>query len=1304
MSDRDDRLFALKWVPKAAFSPRNEKNLESLRREFEVLSRLDHPNIARVLEWGTWGEAYGFLEEYIGGGDVFEALHGADYNRILSAFVQILRALHFLHGQGILHGDLKPENILVVKDASLLREDTVKLIDFGLAQDLQDLPDLPDLKGPRRPIGGSLHFLAPEILLEKPYDHRADLYALGVCLYRMTAGRYPFENDDARPDLIVRDQIGTVPVAPGRFRTDLPQGLNDLVMRLLEKRPEDRPPSAAQVLDALNELEGERFSLHLRRERLGGDSGMQRQEDEIRRLCAWADIPLTRETLLDLTDLPAERLDACLDALEGRGILRRCLRDGSYHFETVSQAEEEPSGEVPVASLLRLAESSYRSGRLREARTALKPLAKRSKAQGGNYYAIASLIELESGRLDEAEALCARFLELPRLTHEDQGKIHGRLGWIAYRRGRYAEALRHFDRSGPHWETSGNREGLASVANLKGMTYQALKEWEASLRSYQEALDRLSETDALFPVVKMNRAIAAQEAGRYETALADYEAAERAAEAGGNVQLRARLLHNLANLTLTLGRLDRASDSAHRSLKLAVENGLAGLEGNNYLLLSVIADREGLLDRCRDLVEKAINAFEKGGTSAEKAAGALHRAYYLFTAGEEDRVREVLVRLREDYLHETDLQRGVDLLEAKICARAEPPRLDPGLKLLNEAIRYYGSRGDLAPLWDALFTRGRLLRVADPAKAKASFEESREVLERWVSQIPESYRSGFFRDRKRERTSAQISALDEILNSRREGGNPMATQEGDAEIATVAKINRLLAAENNLTYLLETILEESLELLQAERGFVLLVEDDGFKIRAARHMDRPSLEDAPDAPGRYSATIARQAATGSRSILVKDAQADERFSAAKSVVELNIRAALAVPLKIGPEVVGVVYVDNRFSRGVFDEPHQRRLERFADQAALAVRNARQGEEIRARQREIEASKRQIEELNGLLKERLDLTEKELGVIQGKYQLSQDQLQLRYSYDQIVGKSPRLKDVLKVLDRVTDSDITVLIQGESGTGKELIARALHYNGPRKAAPFVAENCAAFSEPLLESELFGHINRQGLFEVADGGTIFLDEIGELSMSLQSKLLRVLQERQVRPLGGNEYRKINVRVIAATNKDLKAMVKEGKFREDLYYRVNVVKVVPPSLRDRKEDIPLLVDYFLKVHGKEAGATVKMHPKAMTHLLRYDWPGNVRELSNEIQKCIAMGAKMITTDALSEKITEEPEAAKSSSLDSQVSSVEKNVILETLKKHRYSRIKTAEALGVSRITLYKKMKAYGILARKPDYKNIST
>lgn len=1299
---RDGGLFAMKRVARSAVV----EKAESLRREFDLLSRLDHPNIARVLEWGESEDELFFIEEYVGGGDVFGALKGGDYNRILSALVQILRGLHFLHRQQILHGDLKPENILVVEEASLLREDTIKLIDFGMFR---------HLTGASHAAGGSVHFVAPEILLERPYDHRADLYALGVCLYRMTTGRYPFENHQGRMDLLIKNQIEKVPAEPARLCADLPRGLNDLAMRLLEKQPSKRPESAEMVLGLLNTMEGERFSILLRRERHPkAPHERGKEKAELLRLCAWAKIPISREVLLSLTEIPAEVLDCCLAALESEGSLRRVLWNGAYHFEALAPKEGIGDEEAPVGALLKLADSSYRSGRLREARRVLSSLSGRFVEEKKGifrddrvrYYTIASLIELESGELDRARDLCERFLALPNLTDEEQGKILGRLGWIEYRRGRYQEALEIFRQAGTHWERSGKTEGCVTASNFEGMAYQALRRWKEARDAYRRGLALLKESDPLYPILQMNLASAAQEAEEYKAAITAYEEARRTSETTENFQLRTRLMNNQANLYLYLGHLDVAAKNAHASLKLAVENGLTSLEGNNYLLLSVIADKEGRLDNCREMVEKAVVIFQDHGTASERASAALHQAYHLFTAGNDDGTSNRISEIRSLFPKEEAILAHCDLLEGKLAGRQEPPDEEGGAPLLQRAIDYFESKKDDANLWDALFALGRLLRRRDPGEARRLMEKSLGILERLAEKIPEDFRSGFFRDRKRERLQAEIAALEgSPRDAGRQGGETMASIEGYVEIA---RINRLLASESNLTYLLETILEESLELLQAERGFILLLEGGQFRVRVARNMDRQAIESDEESPARYSTTIARQAAAGGRSILVAEAQHDDRFQEARSVVELGIKAAIAVPLKIGSEVVGVVYADNRFRPGSLDRTRQEMLEHFADQAALAIRNGRQIEEIRAHQKDLEVSKCQIEELNALLRERLNMTSKELEMVQGKYLLQQEGLQLRYAYDQIIGRSPRLREVLQTLDRVTDSDVTVLILGESGTGKELVARALHFNSVRRGAPFVAENCAAFSENLLESELFGHRkgsftdavqDKQGLFEVADGGTVFLDEIGELSPAMQGKLLRVLQERQIRPVGGNDYRKVNVRIVAATNKDLKALVKEGKFREDLYYRINVVKVVLPPLRDRREDIPLLVAHFLKKHQEEGGESVRVQPKAMALMARYDWPGNIRELSNELQKCCAMGLKLITPESLSGKILEEPRSkSRALPLEEQMSNLEKNIIIETLKKHRYSRVKTAKELGFSRITLYKKIKAYGISVRKAD------
>ena len=257
---------------------------------------------------------------------------------------------------------------------------------------------------------------------------------------------------------------------------------------------------------------------------------------------------------------------------------------------------------------------------------------------------------------------------------------------------------------------------------------------------------------------------------------------------------------------------------------------------------------------------------------------------------------------------------------------------------------------------------------------------------------------------------------------------------------------------------------------------------------------------------------------------------------------------------------------------------------------------------------------------------------------------------RYRFENIVGTSRSMQQVFRLLEKIIESESTVLIHGESGTGKELVARAIHYNGPRAKKAFVVQNCSAFNDNLLESALFGHTkgsftgaikDKKGLFEIADGGTFFLDEVGDMSPSLQVKLLRVLQEGTFTPVGGTETRTVDVRVIAATHKDLQKMVERGEFREDLYYRINVIKIQIPPLRDRMDDLPILCEHFLRKHFRARPGTGRMRPprlgdEALAAMQRYPWPGNIRELENEIERCMVLGGDMeeLPEDLLSQRV----------------------------------------------------------------------
>jgi len=324
---------------------------------------------------------------------------------------------------------------------------------------------------------------------------------------------------------------------------------------------------------------------------------------------------------------------------------------------------------------------------------------------------------------------------------------------------------------------------------------------------------------------------------------------------------------------------------------------------------------------------------------------------------------------------------------------------------------------------------------------------------------------------------------------------------------------------------------------------------------------------------------------------------------------------------------------------------------------------------------------------------------------------------RYRFENIVGTSRSMQQVFRLLEKIIESESTVLIHGESGTGKELVARAIHYNGPRAKKAFVVQNCSAFNDNLLESALFGHTkgsftgaikDKKGLFEIADGGTFFLDEIGDMSPSLQVKLLRVLQEGTFTPVGGTETRTVDVRVIAATHKDLQKMVERGEFREDLYYRINVIKTQIPPLRDRMDDLPILCEHFLRKHFRARPGSGRMRPPrlsddALAAMQRYPWPGNIRELENEIERCMVLGGDMdeLPEDLLSQRVRDAAGVPmtrsiarydNAGSLKDAVERLERDLIHQGLIRTHWNKSQLAKELGISRSNLITKVERYGL------------
>jgi transcriptional regulator with GAF, ATPase, and Fis domain len=534
-------------------------------------------------------------------------------------------------------------------------------------------------------------------------------------------------------------------------------------------------------------------------------------------------------------------------------------------------------------------------------------------------------------------------------------------------------------------------------------------------------------------------------------------------------------------------------------------------------------------------------------------------------------------------------------------------------------------------------------------------------------------------------------------------------------LRTFARVTKALLSETELAALLRLIVDSALALVGGERGFVLMTGKTGageevkdpreMKVRVARSFDRT---DIPVPSTRISQGITRRVLENGRPLLSVDAGRDERFTGMASVEELRLRSVICFPIQLDGKTEGVLYLDNRMQRGAFREDDLELADLLAGQAAIAIKNARLVSELRERNQRLLQSSEQNLSLNEQLGRKVRDRDSELAVVRAELGRERG----RYDYGSLVGASDEMKRVFAELDRIIATELPVMIHGESGTGKELIARAIHYNGPRREKPFVVENCAALPDALLESELFGHVrgaftgadrSKKGLLEQASGGTLFLDEIGDMSTEMQKKLLRVLQEGEVRPLGSNQVVKVDVRLLAASHANLEELVKQGRFREDLFYRVNVLALRLPPLRARRDDIPLLAGALLARAAREANRPAPhLSHDVLAALSGYDWPGNVRELENEMRRVLLLAEESVRVEHLTPAILSKASPGAGvpgaelplvvGDLRSAVETFERTAIDEALRRASGNKSRAAKELGISRFALQRKLEKYNL------------
>ena len=468
------------------------------------------------------------------------------------------------------------------------------------------------------------------------------------------------------------------------------------------------------------------------------------------------------------------------------------------------------------------------------------------------------------------------------------------------------------------------------------------------------------------------------------------------------------------------------------------------------------------------------------------------------------------------------------------------------------------------------------------------------------------------------------------------------------DLSALMKVSTTINSIRGLDDLLEALLKLLFELVPAQRGAIVLTSEDTFETKLVFGLDRAHGNDRAVTVSR---TIVQQVLRDGVALLANDGVSDWT-QATDSLIATGAQSVMCVPLILLDRKIGVLYLDTTSPRDQFNNDHIKLVAAISGIAAVAIENARQFEWLETE------------------KQRL---------------LSDVNIE-----HNMIGEGDAMQRVYHFISKVAPTDATVLISGESGTGKELAARAMHRNSKRAQKPFMAVNCAALNESLLESELFGHekgsftgafAQKKGRLEIADGGTVFLDEIGELTPALQVKLLRVLQEREFERVGGTVTIKVDLRVIAATNKNLEEAIEAGQFRQDLYYRLNVVSLEMPALRDRREDIMLLANYFANKYGAKCNRKLKgFSPEARDWLLSYDWPGNVRELENAIERAVVLGTTdMILAEDLPEALLErEGTVAAPTTYHDAVAQAKKQIILSAMDQAENNFSGAARLLGV--------------------------
>jgi transcriptional regulator with GAF, ATPase, and Fis domain/tetratricopeptide (TPR) repeat protein/predicted Ser/Thr protein kinase len=760
--------------------------------------------------------------------------------------------------------------------------------------------------------------------------------------------------------------------------------------------------------------------------------------------------------------------------------------------------------------------------------------------------------------------------------------------------------------------------------------------------------------------------------GLYEIARSEIDEVRRDAQAAGSRYFMAQMIGQSADLHARTGQVDQALIGYDDAIARYIELGQTREVAEHNLDAA-----EALLDR-------------NGPVDASAAAARLATA------------RERIEKEQMD-----DLRMRLDMLVARV--RLANGEADAAAVALDQVVARARKAHDRDVEWSALAALALAHeQVGSVFAARTSARSAVEVLEEVALRIPREHRDAFWQDARRRavRERANRSEQHAATDPRTEHHTLML--DASAERERLFQIIKRLASEHDLDRLLERIIESAVDLSAAERGSVLLVDAAGH---LTPQFTRTRMTVQDEALASFSRSIAEAVLIDGEAIVTVDATADGRLSSYVSVHKLMLRSVACLPIRGHAGTVGVLYLEHRRSRGRFSDASVDLLSAFADQAAIAIENARLLEEIRKQKLELEQANGELEKAKTDLEDLLLTRTRQLEDVQRELERVAPRSggQGRYG---MIAKSGVMNRIFDAMGRLAGNAVPVVIGGESGTGKELVARGIHEAGPRASQPFVALNCGSLPETLLESELFGHVkgafsgadrDKRGLIAAANGGTLFLDEVSEMPAKMQIDLLRVLEEKSVCRLGSEFEEPVDVRVLVATQRSLRELVEHNAFREDLYYRLGVVELWLPPLRERREDIPLLCEHFLREFAEREHVPRKhLTRAAIARLVELPWPGNVRQLSHVlVQACVmAEGVAidvgdLVTPDASPRTLLSQPPMAAQaviSTLDDH-RNVEKQRILAALEACGWNRVRAAQTLGMPRRTFYRRLADYSIL-----------